>query len=559
MTTLDSPSTFEELSRADEPHGEPHGLRGFLASNKLKSILVIGDLAAIFLGYALALLLTGFLGEHGVLDALSVTVAATLAGFWCLRSQGMFLARISAIRIVELTHAIRATFLIGAILLLVDRVVGIDLRVLEVAVASVLALLFLVASRSCYRWWLTNARSRGLYRRRVVVIGTNEDTRRIVDLIGTHHELGITVVGLIGDASTATRLGLSDLWLGEMSDTEKLIQRCNASGVVVSPHDIPSPRLNSLIHEFQRNHMHVFVATGFSGIDARRVRALSLAYEPILYVEAPVLSHMQVLAKRIFDTVSAGVVLLVASPVMLVVAAVIKLGDRGPVFFRQQRVGHDGELFGLLKFRTMVVDAEQQLASLASTNERNGPLFKMESDPRVTRVGRFLRQSSLDELPQLFNVLAGEMSLVGPRPALPSEVDKFPLELRARQRVKPGITGLWQVEARDNPSFEAYRRLDLFYVENWSLILDLMILLGTVEQVAGRLFAALFRRHSIAVPFLDAPGTRPLLREPSVVEPVRDRRNPDVRGRRASDVAPADRHHRSLEQHRRVRQHRERT
>ncbi len=220
--------------------------------------------------------------------------------------------------------------LLGALLLLLDLLVGFDIGVLEVGVASGIALLFLVSSRSCYRWWLTNARARGLYCRRVVVIGINDDTRRLVDLIATHHELGITVVGLIGEASTATRLGLSEFWLGEMSDAEKLIKECKASGVVVSPHDIPSPRLNTLIHQIQSAHMHVFVATGISGIDAHRIRSSSLAFEPILYVEAPVLSHMQVLAKRIFDRVSAAVALVIASPVMLIVAAVIKISDRGP-------------------------------------------------------------------------------------------------------------------------------------------------------------------------------------------------------------------------------------
>ena len=142
----------------------------------------------------------------------------------------------------------------------------------------------------------------------------------------------------------------------------------------------------------------------------------------------------------------------------------------------------------MLKFRTMVVDAEARLAALELDNQRRGPLFKLDVDPRVTRIGRFLRASSLDELPQLINVLEGEMSLVGPRPALPAEVAEFPIELRERHRVRPGITGLWQVEARDNPSFDAYQRLDLFYVENWSLALDLVIMLGTAEQMLLRPF-----------------------------------------------------------------------
>jgi lipopolysaccharide/colanic/teichoic acid biosynthesis glycosyltransferase len=169
----------------------------------------------------------------------------------------------------------------------------------------------------------------------------------------------------------------------------------------------------------------------------------------------------------------------------------VKLQDGGPVFFKQVRVGRGGETFKVYKFRTMVVDAEARLAELLEQNVRTGPLFKMERDPRITRVGRFLRSSSFDELPQLLNVLKGEMSLVGPRPALPREVESFDDELMTRTKALPGITGLWQVEARDNPSFSAYRRLDLFYVHNWSLSLDLIILLATAEQVVAKLIDAL--------------------------------------------------------------------
>jgi lipopolysaccharide/colanic/teichoic acid biosynthesis glycosyltransferase len=203
---------------------------------------------------------------------------------------------------------------------------------------------------------------------------------------------------------------------------------------------------------------------------------------------------VQVMVKRVFDFVIATVMLIVAAPLFLVIAIAVRLQDRGPVFFVQKRVGRGGSTFGVLKFRTMRVDAEAQLAKLHAANERSGPLFKMERDPRVTRVGRLLRETSLDELPQLINVLRGEMSLVGPRPALPSEVANFGADLRQREQVPPGITGLWQVEARDNPSFEAYRRLDLFYVENWSITLDLLIMLGTVEHLVMRLVTSFGRK-----------------------------------------------------------------
>ena len=194
----------------------------------------------------------------------------------------------------------------------------------------------------------------------------------------------------------------------------------------------------------------------------------------------------------------ASLALVAAAPVLLATALAIKLNDRGPVLFRQLRVGLDGEPFSILKFRTMVVEAEAQLEAIAAANQRKGPLFKLASDPRITKVGRILRATSVDELPQLLNVLQGTMSLVGPRPALPDEVARFDEELMARQAVRPGITGRWQIEARDNPSFAAYKRFDLFYVENWSVGLDLAILLTTVQTVALRAVHALSRSGSRA-------------------------------------------------------------
>ena len=184
--------------------------------------------------------------------------------------------------------------------------------------------------------------------------------------------------------------------------------------------------------------------------------------------------------------------LILVGPVILITGLMVKATSPGPMFFTQDRVGRNGENFKMVKIRTMVVDAEDRLEELrAEANERRGPLFKMDRDPRFTPVGRILDITSINELPQLWNVLKGDMSLVGPRPALPSEVANFDPELHSRNLVRPGITGLWQVEARDNPDFSAYRRLDLHYVENWSVTFDLVIMLQTAEAMLGRLFRAL--------------------------------------------------------------------
>jgi len=175
------------------------------------------------------------------------------------------------------------------------------------------------------------------------------------------------------------------------------------------------------------------------------------------------------------------------SPLLAAIAIAIKIGDHGPVLFRQVRVGRDGVRFEMFKFRTMVVDAEQRQAELQALNERDGPLFKIAADPRITAVGRFLRRTNLDELPQLFNVLAGSMSLVGPRPALPAEVAAFSTEWRSRERVKPGITGPWQLQAGDDPSFESYRRLDEEYITSWTVGGDVRIIVATGRQALLRI------------------------------------------------------------------------
>jgi exopolysaccharide biosynthesis polyprenyl glycosylphosphotransferase len=198
------------------------------------------------------------------------------------------------------------------------------------------------------------------------------------------------------------------------------------------------------------------------------------------------LSRSQELAKRSFDLVVGSVVLALTFPVWLTAALLIKVTSRGPVFFKQERVGKDSRPFTIYKFRTMVRGAELLLPALLDTNEASGPLFKMRDDPRITRVGRALRRYSIDELPQLLNVLKGDMSLVGPRPPLPMEVAQYEDWHRARIEVKPGITGLWQVAGRSELGFDDYVRLDLFYIENWSVLYDMYIIGRTIPAVLLR-------------------------------------------------------------------------
>ncbi|MEN9644343.1 MAG: hypothetical protein RL238_1012 [Actinomycetota bacterium] len=467
--------------------GAAASTRTFVQRNSLKLVLVGGDLAALIVGALLASLVDGFFFDAEPWAVATTMATVAVAGLWSIRSQGLWLARNSSMRMIELTKLTRAGVVLGLVLLLADRVLKLGLHIEQAALVCVFVLGGLVVWRSVYRAWLSHERSQGRHLRATVVIGGGTEVDRLVDLLVTHRELGMEVLGLIGGSEAAPSGSAADMWLGGLDDAEALVRRSGAGGVIISPIGIAPERFNAVLRNLQRDGVHVFVATGLSGIEARRVRSMALAHEPMLYVEPPKLNRGQVVLKRCFDVVVAGVLVVLSAPLMLVCAVAVKCCDRGPVFFRQVRVGKNGRPITVTKFRTMKVDAEAHLEALTATNERSGPLFKMAADPRVTRAGRWLRESSLDELPQLFDVLRGRMSLVGPRPALPSEVVQFSPELRTRELVMPGITGLWQVEARDNPSFEAYRRLDLFYVENWSLTLDLLVVLATIEHVVVRI------------------------------------------------------------------------
>lgn len=230
--------------------------------------------------------------------------------------------------------------------------------------------------------------------------------------------------------------------------------------------------------------IRLILNTGLTDIAGPRIHTQQLAGLPLIHVSTPRMSRSRRILKRSMDILGSLAALTMLSPIMLVVAIMIKVHDRGPVFFGQERVGLDGSRFKMLKFRSMYTDAEERKAALMADNESQGDvLFKMKNDPRVTKPGRILRRYSLDELPQFVNVLKGEMSLVGPRPPLEVEVDKYEDYVHRRLRVKPGITGLWQVSGRSDLDWDQSVRLDLYYVENWSVLEDILILLRTVKAV----------------------------------------------------------------------------
>jgi exopolysaccharide biosynthesis polyprenyl glycosylphosphotransferase len=359
-----------------------------------------------------------------------------------------------------------------------------------VGIALPVGLLGLLLSRWLLRQHLNVDRQKGRSMSRLLLLGGPSAVAHLASSLERAKGAGYLPVaaytpGAHDGPAVEPKSGLPIL--GYRPDTASIlgaIEACNADAVAVSAGVQLHPQaLRHLGWELASRNVGLIMAPALTDIAGPRIHTQQVAGLPLIHVTTPALEGGQGVAKRLFDVLVAGAMIIVAAPVMAFVAIMVRLDSPGPVFFKQERVGIEGARFGMLKFRSMIVDAEQQLQGLSSYNEGTGVLFKMKKDPRVTRVGRVLRKFSLDELPQLFNVLAGSMSLVGPRPPLPAEVEAYEHDVRRRLLVKPGLTGLWQVSGRSNLSWQDSVRLDLYYVENWSLAGDLIILLRTVRAV----------------------------------------------------------------------------
>jgi len=313
----------------------------------------------------------------------------------------------------------------------------------------------------------------------VLIVGTGSLARKTADDVraaGKHN--------VIGHLRFSDEKGNLDPLLGSVSDLEKILRSTPVDEVMIAGQPLKQgPEMQAAIRICER--FGVPFALPLSGFRFDRARPLggrAVADGYLHYLNIDHKRHQRAL-KRLFDVVASGLALVVLSPLLLAVAAIIKLTSKGPVFFKQTRSGLHGRPFQMLKFRSMVVDAEKIREALAAKNEMNGPVFKMKNDPRITTIGRFIRKYSIDELPQLINVLNGDMSIVGPRPPLPSEVAKYESWQRRRLSVRPGLTCIWQVSGRNQISFEEWMNLDMQYIDRWSLTEDLALILKTVPVV----------------------------------------------------------------------------
>lgn len=476
------------VKHADGPFGSVRPRR--TGANELRRRLIAFDVGSILVGWGLALVLP-FLGAVDTTDArvLAVAAIAVVAQWIVIVAQRLHKARIAARRATELTGLTRSAVMAGLFAVSLDSIFDVGIPLPRIIAGGLISLALLAALRAVYASWLRAQRARGRYARDLVLVGTNPEAISLLQLLETHPELGYRVSGVTGDEHEYQQHPWTVPFRGEPGHTLDAVVDLDADGVMIAASALDGADLNELSRELLRHEVHVHLSSGLMGIDHRRLRPLPMAHEPLFYLERPSVSTAQLRVKRGLDVALASFTLLVASPVIAAAALAIKLNDGGPVFFKQRRVGRNCKQFTVYKLRTMVPDAEARLDDVLEKlgNGRDDVLFKLDNDPRRTKVGRFLEATSLDELPQLFNVLNGTMSIVGPRPALPSEVEKFDDELMDRFNVPPGVTGLWQVEARDNPSFSAYRRLDLFYVENWNLLLDLILMMETCSSVLARI------------------------------------------------------------------------
>ena len=421
---------------------------------------------------------------HLPVSYLAFTVA--LPGLWCasVALGGGYEARFIGAGSDEFRRVLNAALSLTASVAVVSYAFKVDFARGYVAIALPCAAVFDLAARYALRKRLHRLRSMGSCMQRVVAVGHAPAVADLVATLRRDQHNGLQVVG----ACLAGRTMLSELAgvpvCGGLDRVSAAVAEFGADTVaVLACPEMNGIRLRELAWALEESGTDLCVAPALLDVAGPRTTIRPVAGLPLLQVDHPELGGGKQAVKSVFDRLAAAFALMLLAPLFVVIAVAIRLDDHGPVFFRQTRVGRNGQTFKIFKFRTMVVDAEQRKLQLEAVNEGAGVLFKMRKDPRVTKVGAGLRRWSLDELPQLFNVLIGDMSLVGPRPALPREVARYGDHMRRRLVVRPGLTGLWQVSGRSGLSWDEAFRLDLRYVDNWSIMLDLQILWKTGSAV----------------------------------------------------------------------------
>lgn len=457
------------------------------------TILVLWDFVGVAAGSLTAITMwpqavAGFNPNEWLSDTAQMylfgVVLLPLGWVFVLWGSGAYDRRYLGLGTDEFKRVIRSSLIVVAVVSFLALTLKFDASRLAVATALLSALGYVVVARYVARRILHLIRRQGGAAHRLLLVGTLPEALEVHTVVTRSQFAGLVPVGIYLSEGLSAARGLeTPVPVHAGRDLVELVREIGADTIAVcGSAGADAADLRRLAWQLEGTGIDLVVAPQLTDIAGPRVHIRPVEGLPLLHVEEPKLSGVAWLAKNLMDRAAAAFGLLLLSPLLLVVALAIRFTDPGPVFFRQSRVGREGNTFRVWKFRTMYLDAEDRLAALATQNESDGMLFKMRDDPRVTPVGRILRRTSLDELPQLINVLFGEMSLVGPRP-LPAEDGDFLGDVRRRLLVRPGITGLWQVSGRSDLSWDDAVRLDLYYVDNWSLTFDLVILWRTVGAV----------------------------------------------------------------------------
>ncbi|MET0861425.1 MAG: sugar transferase [Microbacterium sp.] len=419
--------------------------------------------------------------QYGLISA--TIICAWLIALAAFRTQD---SRVIGAGASEYKRIVNASATAFGLLAIVFLILNIDVARGYFLLALPIGTLGLLSAHWLWRQWLIAQRNHDHYLCRAVVVGTLDDVGYVIRQIQQKSGAAYNVVGAVvsnvdGDVHSVTTGPRPVAVLGGV-DPAEAAKAVGADAVIVAGQpDGGAEFIRSLGWKLEGTATELVLASRLTDVAGPRIHFRPVEGLPLIHVEIPQFEGGKHVLKRAFDIVASGIGLVLLAPVFAAIAIAIKMDDHGPVLFSQERVGRNENRFSMLKFRSMVTSAESDLDALIAKNQGAGLLFKLKDDPRVTRIGRILRKFSLDELPQLWNVFVGEMSLVGPRPPLPREVEAYESHVHRRLYIKPGLTGMWQVNGRSDLSWEESVRLDLYYVENWSLTGDLMIVWRTIK------------------------------------------------------------------------------
>ncbi|MEV8370923.1 sugar transferase [Microbacterium sp. NPDC064584] len=459
-------------------------------------ILITADLLAVITTITLAASVAGLsapwmsgsFNSQMNTEGLIVCSASAVIWLFFLAATASRSPRVVGTGATEYRRVVQATFLVFGLVALIAYVLDVPGLRLFLAFGLGMGIPLLVTVRWIARKWLVGQRKRGRMSRSVLLVGSLDTIATVASDVQRNPAAGFKVVGactpsgVVAGTVPGTGIPVS----GSLASLTQALDATGADTVIITSANEFSPaQVRELSWKLEPGQQHLVLAPSLTDIGGPRLHTRPVNGLPLIHVETPRYEGGKLYAKRLFDIVASGALILVLSPVLLGIAMVIRLSTPGTILFRQPRVGLKGSEFSMLKFRSMYEDAEDRLADLAHVGreEGNAVMFKMRDDPRVTPIGKFLRRYSLDELPQLFNVFLGSMSLVGPRPPLEREVVQYSDHVHRRFLVKPGITGLWQVSGRSDLDWDETVRLDLFYVENWTMIGDIFILWKTARAV----------------------------------------------------------------------------